>query len=345
MKTTRIFIFTLLVGLFLLFANGCEKVEGDGINGNNMSIPTLSTTEITNITQTSANSGGSITSDGGSDVTARGVCWSTNQTPTISDNITTDGTGVGMFSSILTDLSPNTTYYVRAYATNSKGTGYGNTLTFTTQEQDENSFTDPRDGNVYKFVTIGEQIWMAENLKYLPNVVGPETWSETEPYYYVYDYEGTDVTAAKVTANYNTYGVLYNWIAAVDGTTGSETNPSGIQGICPAGWHLPSDAEWTQLIDYLGGDWIAGDKLKEAGTTHWESPNEGATNESGFTALPGGYYVNGFGAIGRFGNWWSATEDPTTNSAWYRDMRCFESSVYRSNVDRSWGMSVRCIKD
>lgn len=146
------------------------------------------------------------------------------------------------------------------------------------------------DGDNYAVVTIGEQTWMAENLRYLPSVVGPDTGSEdvAGSYYYVYGYNGTDISEAKATENYDTYGVLYNWSAAMNGEESSEDNPSGVQGICPAGWHLPSKAEWTELTDYLGGGSVAGGKLKEIGTTHWSSPNTGATNETGFTALPGG---------------------------------------------------------
>src|SRR5690554_404167 len=142
---------------------------------------------------------------------------------------------------------------------------------------------DARDNQTYRIVTIGSQTWMAENLKYLPSVVGPWTGSQTTPHYYVYGYNGTDVNVAKATDNYATYGVLYNWTAAMDGEASSTTNPSGVQGVCPAGWHLPSDAEWTELTDYLTSD--AGGKLKETGTTHWNSPNSRATNETGFTAL------------------------------------------------------------
>jgi uncharacterized protein (TIGR02145 family) len=136
---------------------------------------------------------------------------------------------------------------------------------------------DARDNQTYRIVTIGSQTWMAENLKYLPSVVRPRTGSKTTPHYYVYGYDGTNVTDAKATANYNTYGVLYNWPAAMNGTASSTTNPSGVQGVCPDGWHLPSDAEWTELTDYLGGAIDAGGKLKETGTTHWNSPNTSAT--------------------------------------------------------------------
>jgi len=312
-----------------------------------ISLPILSTTVVTDITETTAKSGGNITSDGGAAITARGVCWSTNQFPTISDNKTEDGTGTGEFYSALGNLLPNTTYYVRAYATNSKGTGYGDVIFFTTlPEESEGTFTDPRDNTVYKWVKIGNQVWMAENLRYLPNVVGLETGSDTEPYCYVYDYNGTDVSVAKATENYATYGVLYNWLAAMNGATSSDTNPSGVQGICPAGWHLPSDAEWTQLTDYLGGENVAGGKLKETGTIHWNSPNEGATNETGFTALPGGFRSsNGnFRFIGDAGILWSATE-LYDSSVWRRRMNYNYGYVNRNETSKKAGLSVRCLRD
>jgi len=180
------------------------------------------------------------------------------------------------------------------------------------------TFIDLRDSTEYTWIRIGYQVWMAENLKYLPSVVGPGTWSNTEPYYYVYGYDSTDVLAAKATENYTTYGVLYNWTAAMNGASSSSANPSAVQGICPDGWHLPSDAEWIQLTDYLGGWEVAGGKLKEVGTEHWNDPNAGATNESGFTALPGGSrYFGSFEKIGNYGLWWSTTEYNDTH-AWFR---------------------------
>ncbi len=219
------------------------------------------------------------------------------------------------------------------------------------------TFIDSRDNTEYSWVQIGEQIWMAENLKYLPSVVGPGTGSYSEAYCYVYGYDGTSISAAKATENYATYGVLYNWTAAMNGAESSDANPSGVQGICPDGWHLPSDAEWKQLEMYLGMSetdvnstgWrgtVEGGKLKEAGTTHWADPNAGANNESGFTALPGGYRSgNGlFGNIRDDGNWWSSTEYATT-SAWYRGLNYYGSNVYRDVNSKSMGFSVRCLRD
>ncbi|MFW5700147.1 MAG: FISUMP domain-containing protein [Cyclobacteriaceae bacterium] len=136
------------------------------------------------------------------------------------------------------------------------------------------SLTDTRDGTVYATITIGSQVWMAENLRYLPFVDGPATGSTIFPVYYVYGYDGFNVNDAKANSNYAKYGVLYNWTAA--------------NNSCPDGWHLPNDDEWTTLIDFLGGEQVAGGVMKEDGSNNWSSPNAGATNTSGFTALPAG---------------------------------------------------------
>ena|SRR5690554_6868095 len=180
------------------------------------------------------------------------------------------------------------------------------------------SFTDSRDGKVYQTVTIGNQVWMAENLAFEPNSGN----------YWAYDNDD---------ANVKTYGYLYDWETACD--------------VCPDGWHLPSDDEWTELTDYLGGANIAGDKLKatgtiEAGTGLWYDPNTGATNETGFTALPGGYrYLHGaFDNVGGNGSWWSATEDGTPY-ALYRYMYYDYSYVSRSYSTKVLGFSVRCLRD
>lgn len=208
------------------------------------------------------------------------------------------------------------------------------------------TFTDSRDGNIYNWVKIGNQVWMAENLAYLPSVVPHGTGSQTSPCFYVYQYNGTIVSDAKATANYSTYGVLYNWVAAMDSSASSTTNPSGVQGVCPANWHLPSDAEWTELANFLGGAMVAGGKLKETGILHWSSPNSGATNETGFTALPGG----GRGSSGGWSNitstgwWWSSTEE-SSSDAWYRYIYYNYNALSIYDTYKSSGFSVRCVRD
>ena len=235
-----------------------------------------------------------------------------------------------------------------------------------TPQDAPNTFTDSRDGKVYETVTIGEQVWMAENLAYLPSVVGPATGSYTAPYYYVYGYDGTSVATAKATANYTTYGVLYNWTAAMNGAASSISNPSGVQGVCPPGWHLPSDEEWTQLEEYLIANGYnydgttTGNKIaiSLASANGWNSStNPGAIgntntaydayrNKSGFSALPGGCrYVDGaFRYLGDGGYWWSSTQYFTTG-AWFRALTYDLSNVGRLYDSKELGFSVRCLRD
>lgn len=204
------------------------------------------------------------------------------------------------------------------------------------------------DGYHYAVVEIGDQIWMAENLRYLPNVVGPSTESNTDPMYYVYGYSGNNVADAKATEFYKTYGVLYNWPAAMAGSPGSTTNPSGVQGVCPNGWHLPSDEEWDQLKSFLGGNYTGG-KLKEVGTEHWASTNVDVTDEFGYTALPGGHRsIYGFHAYLAIGYWWS-TDCMLGHTG--GGASCVKLSHQHNNLDSYWnypkeqGYSVRCVKN
>ena len=305
--------------------------------------PIVTTTVVTAITSTTATSGGNVTSDGGATVTARGVCWSTSANPTTaSSTFTTDGTGGGTFTSTLTGLTANTTYFARAYSTNSAGTGYGNEVSFTTLSPiifnpnlTYGTMTDI-DGNVYKTITIGTQTWMAENLKttkyrngdLIPNVTDGTAWSALATG--AYCWYNNDV------ANKATYGGLYNWFAVAD-----------TRNIAPTGWHVPTDAEWTTLTTFLGGESVAGGKLKEAGTSHWSSPNTGATNSSGFTALPGGYRLNNGGSfydVGTNGNWWSSTAYGASN-AWNRALNYYFAYAYRYYNNKQYGFSVRCVRD
>jgi len=214
------------------------------------------------------------------------------------------------------------------------------------QAQTYGSFTDTRDGKTYKTVKIGEQVWMAENLAYLPSVVGPATGDETTAYYYVYGYDGTDVNVAKATVNYTTYGVLYNGPAALNGAGNSSSNPSGVKGICPAGWHLPSVKEWSQLAVFVGGFHQASRKLKEVGTTHWNTTDSETTNETGFTALPGGERENGsFAYIGESGVWWT-TDAGGVMGGKKVSMIDWQSNVnYNTTSSYIRGHSVRCIKN
>lgn len=205
------------------------------------------------------------------------------------------------------------------------------------------------DENNYAVVQIGGQIWMAENLKTTHYSDGSEIllveddtdWGELEDNnddkaYCYYDIEGNETGEI--------YGALYTWAAASNGET-SETNPSGIQGACPSGWHLPSDAEWTELTEYLIGN--AGGKLKSACTSLWNAPNTGATNETGFSALPAGgrYYNTGsFSGEGSYCDFWSATQSSETY-VWWRVFYFADAGFYRGTNYKSSGFPVRCVLD
>jgi uncharacterized protein (TIGR02145 family) len=315
--------------------NTNETVYGEEISFLTVSasVPTLTTTAINSITTTTATSGGNISSDGGASVTARGVCWNTSSDPTTSNIKTTDGTGTGSFTSNITGLTAGTTYYVRAYATNSTGTAYGNELSFTATNEIVGTITDI-DGNVYNTVTIGTQVWMKENLKTtkyndgtaIPLVIDNMAWYNlSTPGYCWYNNDAATYKA--------TYGALYNWYTF------------NTEKLCPKGWHVPPDKEWETLVVYLGWD-VSGGKLKEIGTIHWRYPNTGATNETGFTALPGGrrIYDGTFEDIENYGYWWSSTRD-TPVSALYRFMGYDYSWVLQGRDDLEAGESIRCLKD
>jgi uncharacterized protein (TIGR02145 family) len=491
--------------------NGIGTVYGNELTfTTTATLPTITTTAISAITSTTATSGGNITNDGGSAIKARGVCWSTIQNPTIVDSKTLNGTGSGNFTSSLTGLTTGATYYVRAYATNSVGTAYGNQQSFTTISvggpckvsikegtaisicagpstqltampsglagstityswSPETGLSDPKianpianpavtttytvsatdgtcsptsqvritvnplpiidftfpsgnqsagtavqftssvvgtgsfsyswnfgdgtststianpshvfatnagngsqpfnvtltvtntttncvssiiksitinqspeltvtdiDGNVYHTVTIGTQVWMVENLKTtkyrngdpIPNVTVNSIWERlTSGAYCWYNNDASTYKA--------TYGALYNWYCAADS-----------RNIAPTGWHVPTDAEWTTLTTFLGGESVASGELKEAGFSHWINPNIGATNGSGFTALPGGSrgYIGSFYDIGGSGWWWTSTAYSSTGG-WQRYLQPNTVKVYRYGSINSYGYSVRCLRD
>ena len=184
-------------------------------------------------------------------------------------------------------------------------------------------------------ITIGNQTWTLKNLDVatyrngdpIPEVQALSTWTNLTTGAWCY-YENN-------TANGTTYGKLYNWYAVNDP-----------RGLAPKGYHIPTDAEWTTLSSYLGGTVTAGGKMKEAGTSHWLSPNTNATNSSGFTGLPGGfrYSIGSFYSIGAFGYWWSSSEF-NTSSALYRYLYYSGGYVDRDDLDKQNGFSVRCLRD
>ena len=184
------------------------------------------------------------------------------------------------------------------------------------------------EGYDYSTVIIGEQCWFAENCRYLPAVSSSSASSEAYPLYYVYGYEGTDVASAQATTNYETYGVLYNWPAVMT------------EGICPSEWHIPSDGEWTQFSDFLGGESVAGSKMKD--DVQWNG-----SNSSGFTGLPGGFCHCGVNCIfannGGAGDWWSSSE--SSSDSWFRELSNAANYVVSESLKRSHGFSARCVRD
>ncbi len=291
--------------------------------GTSLTLPTLTvTTAASNISPTTALSGGNVLADGGAGVTARGVCWNTSSNPTTANTKTVNGIGNGIFSSNLTGLTANTLYYVRSYATNSVGTAYGTEI----------SFTASPNGTI----TICSAVWMDKNLSVatysngdpIPLVTDPTQWAALTTG--AYCYYNNDPSTEPI------YGRLYNWYAASDP-----------RGLAPAGWHVATNAEWNTMRDCLGGMAVAGGKIKEVGTVHWNSPNTGATNSSGFTALGTGYRTS-FGAftdIGGSGRWWSSE---TYNSTLGQGANVYyNTSDLWSSVasDKTGGQHIRCVKN
>ena len=330
-------------------------------------LPTVTTDMVTTVSSTSATCGGNVTSDGGANVIARGVCWSTSQNPTIEDAHTIDSVGTGNFTSNLTGLTPNTTYYVRAYATNSAGIAYGEEVSFTTTSAIPAGDGQPCpgaptvtdvDGNVYNTVKIGAQCWMKENLrttKYADGTAipaGGDQWSLSSPFYY--DYSSSSIPLEG-------RGYLYNWSAVMHGTSSNSSNPIHVQGVCPTGWHIPSDVEWTELEDYAGSQsqFLCGNDNTRiakalAATTNWGSWSDycvvgndlSANNNTGFSALPAGRWEVGWNYIntGYIAQFWSSIDTSYLDALNYY-IYDTDSRMNRSFVEKSSGISVRCLRD
>ena len=292
----------------------------------------IATIDATEINHKAAISGGTIDGEGGSSIVARGVVWSDSPNPTISlATKTEDGIDVGNFTSSITELLPNSTYFVKAYASNSVATSYGAEVSFTT----DNGIAD-YEGNSYAIVQIGTQLWMAENLKSTKYNDGNEIPLETDDNNWVnlstpaYAWYNNDETTYG-----NTYGALYNWYAVEAGK------------LCPIGWHVPTNEDGVILTNYLGGIEAAGIKMKESGNTHWTNPNLEATNESGFTALPSGTRhscCGNFNDIGTYFGMWSSTEIDA-DKAVYSELVHYHNNWPWWDVDKTHGFSARCLKD
>lgn len=345
MKNAIRLIFALAI---LTATTGCEK-EPD--------LPIVRTIAVTDITSNSAIGSGILDNDGNANSVTSGFTWSESPNPIInsSDSWTGYNHSIGSYSTNISNLTPNTTYFARAYARNSSGTTYGEQIQFTTSSTSggggsncQSSVTDI-DGNVYQVVTIGNQCWMTQNLRTtrfnngqaIPQVIDNAVWTSTS-------------SAASASYNNNiandiVHGKLYNWYAV------GSTN-----GLCPQGWHVPSDDEWMQLELALGMpfDMVhamgprgnaqqVGGKMK-AISSLWSSPNSGATNQSEFYGLPSGLKHHIDGAFDRFGLnalWWTSSTGQLSQNAWYRMLSHDNAAVTRSEFNKRSGYCVRCIKD
>lgn len=300
-------------------------------------LPIVTTLPLGEFTATTAELGGIVDGNGGTTVTQRGVVWSTSQTPTTSDNLTNDGAGTGTFESLLLDLSPDSTYYARAYAINNAGTAYGNEVEFQVTADPylpADGVTDI-DGNFYPTILASSgQEWMTENLKVcryangdsIPNVQNALPWSTTV--------EGAWTEYNNNPANADQFGKLYNGWAVEDP-----------RNVCPAGWHVPTASEWDELHAVNGGYSFGGGNLKKTGIDIWLSPNAGATNSSGFTALPGGRRLGGGDFQESFGSgyWWTATGNTTTLIT--RILYYSSNGVWIEDLSKQEGLSIRCVRD
>ena len=325
------------------YGNELKFVSGYGIY----------TSDVKNITVTTASCGGIVPNNSDLPMGTFGIVWSLSDNPTLENNdgITSDGESFGEFSSNMTGLSPETTYYARAYSTNNDNTVYGNIVKFETLPvetvEEPGTITDI-DGNSYQIIKINNREWIAENLRttrfnngdYIKYAGNHEKWvsageKETGAWCW-YDNDSN---------NELLYGKLYNWHAVNDD-----------RNICPEGWSAPTIEEWTEMVSYLGGYQVAGGKLKSTRTEpdphpRWDIPNTGATNESMFSGLPGGarqpfsgtfFYVykgiNGF--------WWTASEYNEA-TAWAPMLYYYDNgnNSFTGKGFKRWGFSVRCIKD
>ena len=330
-------IIFLCCSVFVLLLVSCEPAKTSNDLPSTIGLPVITTTEPIAIMATTATVAGTITADGGAKVTARGVCWSVTATPTVADGHTTDSLGIGTFTSYITGLVANTVYYVRAYATNIKGTVYGNLYSFTSG----GTVTDI-DGNVYQTVTIGTQTWMVENLKTTKYRNGDLIGS-----YAYQDYEGGT----------KEYDMKYSWYAVVDS-----------RKIAPIGWHVSSDNEWKLLESYLSTHYGDSRSVVKAlaSTSRWIqggddlnsiSNNLKINNYSGFSARPNAMivYTSSMSAMttgisyfyGDFGYEcrWLTSNEFDNFKVYSRILSVYNSSIVMVPYSKESKSSVRCVKD
>jgi uncharacterized protein (TIGR02145 family) len=333
-KNFKFNIIIITLAFCSIAINSCKK-EKEKSNSTNGSIPVIATNEVSNIKQTSVVCGGVISSDGNSLVTSKGLCWSNDSNPNISDSITNNGLGAGSFSCTISGLVPSTTYYIRAYASNTNGTSYGTEKVFTTKKDTIHDI----EGNVYHIVYIGTQSWLAENLRttkfnngtQITNITNINDWHNSSANAYCW-YDNDSISNASV------YGALYNWHTVESGN------------VCPSGWHVPSYQEWNTLINAQGSN--ANCNLKATGTLVsgdglWLFPNY-ANNITGFSALPAGYIGSwGFAGLSGHARWWSTSEIYSYGVLCTVITTMLNDECYK-NIEadsQSRGFSIRCIQD
>ena len=316
-------------------------------------IPTVSTDTVNGYNECT----GTVLADGNAPVTQRGFCYDTLPSPTLENGVVlADGSGLGEFTATLTGLPVGKLYFIRAFATNAKGTAYGNQIHFHAGSCDTKTLTD-YDGNVYNTVAIGTQCWMKENLKTTHYSDGwPIEWGSTTasfdtPYYYYPN---------NIPSNSNYYGLLYNWKAVMRNDSSSNSIPSGVQGICPTGWHVPSNQEWSSLIAYSSQPrYCCGAGIILADSIGWYSTDySSGTNETGFSANPAGRAYDSYTAWGwsndiSYGEWtyfksrahyWTSTE--RNNYDAFRPMFYYQDpNVNEGSERKTMGFSVRCLRD
>ena len=298
--------------------------------------PSVTTGQVTGVTNNSAICAGTVTYSGGAPVLEKGICWSQTPDPDLDDSHASVSAGTDTYTCTLTGLSSGSRYYARAYVKNEVGTGYGEQVVFNTKVTDI-------EGNMYGTVYIGNQVWMTENLRttrlnddtQIPNIIDNDEWISVSTS--AYCWYNNDKTFKP------TYGALYNWFTINSGK------------LCPAGWHVPSDTEFNSLEIALGMQADQSHVWGWRGTNHgfkmknntgW-GENGNGNNSSGFSAIPGGYR---FGADGTFvfqttiTYWWASTENDA-DRGWYRRLDSASDQVYRASTSKKGGKYVRCVKD
>jgi uncharacterized protein (TIGR02145 family) len=308
--------------------------------------------EVTDIRHNSARSGGELVIDGPVSVSSKEILWGTSSEVKFGahEGATSTGTYPGEFSARLTQLNPNTDYFVRAFVNHQEGTTHGNEINFKTLGSDAGEITesgvpcpempvltDPRDGKTYNTVLIGNQCWMKENL----NFEVENSWCYK-----------------RNSENCDDFGRLYTWYAATGIEEGDQSGPGSVQGVCPPGWHLPKDYEWSAMEDLLDSkfnneydEWDkfgyrgfdAGRNLKS--NIGWDCEGNGV-DLVGFSALPGGrrFLYGQYYTGGSYGYWWTAS-DRSEENAYCRYLYYNSDMVFRYYFSKGSGLSVRCVKD